>query len=211
MPLPFGGAFLPLIGAGIDALFGKSQADANAASQKEFAQHGIRWRVKDAEAAGIHPLYALGAQTHSFAPTMVGSNFAAAGQDISRAIDATRTGGERLNARLGELALERAGLENDLLRAQIAGSKAALLRQVGPPMADPLTETVMGGHPIKPNPGWSDAQDIQNRYGEPAEWLYFPFVAGADAWQNLPDQIKSGFGKGAEPFVQDPGGFVFPY
>lgn len=30
------------------------------AIQREFAQQGIRWKVEDAKAAGLHPLYALG-------------------------------------------------------------------------------------------------------------------------------------------------------
>lgn len=58
-------------------------------AQKEFAQMGIRWRVADAKAAGVHPLYALGAQTHSFSPMSVGDRpnvLGEMGQDISSAI-----------------------------------------------------------------------------------------------------------------------------
>lgn len=40
--------------------------------QKEFAQHGISWRVDDARQAGLHPLAALGAQVTSFSPSFVG-------------------------------------------------------------------------------------------------------------------------------------------
>lgn len=203
-------AAAPLIGAGIDWFTGRQAAGDNANLQREFAQNGIRWRVEDAQRAGIHPLYALGAQTHQASPVHVGTNFAAAGQDFSRAMEATRTGPERVNAQLQALTLERAGLENELLRSQIAGSKAALLRQVGPAMPDGVTNTVMGGHKIKADPGWSDAQDIQNRYGEPAEWIYFPFVAGADAWHNRPGWLRQEFGKGAAPLPID-NGFVFPY
>lgn len=36
--------------------------------QKEFAQNGIRWKVEDANRAGIHPLAALGAMPASFTP-----------------------------------------------------------------------------------------------------------------------------------------------
>jgi hypothetical protein len=39
---------------------------ANIKYQREFAQHGIRWKVQDAIAAGIHPYYAMGAPTSSF-------------------------------------------------------------------------------------------------------------------------------------------------
>ena len=35
------------------------------ANQREFAKHGIQWRVDDAKAAGIHPLAALGSPTRS--------------------------------------------------------------------------------------------------------------------------------------------------
>lgn len=41
-------------------------ARENMAMQKEFAQHGLRWRVDDAVAAGLHPLAALGASGSSF-------------------------------------------------------------------------------------------------------------------------------------------------
>lgn len=101
----------------------------NAALQREFAQNGVRWRVEDAKAAGIHPLFALGANTHSFSPVMqypedtdtgLGPYVSGMGQDIGRAIDATRTRPERDAARMTALELERAELQNDLLRSQIA-------------------------------------------------------------------------------------------
>lgn len=127
-----------------------SQQDAsaaNAATQKEFAQHGVRWKVEDAKQAGIHPLYALGASTISFSPSYVGSTYDGirqSGQDISRAINATRTGSERsdANARLAALGLERAELENDLLRSQIARSNS----QIGPSFPGSAVET----YPVAP-------------------------------------------------------------
>lgn len=68
-------------------------------AQREFAQMGIRWKVDDARAAGIHPLYALGANTTSFAPIAVqdsyGPALAQAGQDVSRAMQAAQTQQER--------------------------------------------------------------------------------------------------------------------
>lgn len=68
-------------------------------AQREFAQHGIRWKVEDAKAAGLHPLAAMGASGASFSPVMVGDTYgpamAQAGQDISRAVEATRTQPER--------------------------------------------------------------------------------------------------------------------
>lgn len=106
--------------------FQSSMADRNAALQREFAQHGVRWRVADAQAAGIHPLFALGMQPIQASPSMVGGDsslfegLSRAGQDIGRAIDSTRTEDERVNSRMEALALERSELQNELLRSQIA-------------------------------------------------------------------------------------------
>ena len=108
--------------------------------QKEFAQSGIQWRAADARAAGIHPALAMGAQTQSFgssvgvpqtSPTgaspFVGSDFgsgvAKAGQDISRALTATRTEDARVDAytkTVQDLTTQKMGMENALLAAQIS-------------------------------------------------------------------------------------------
>lgn len=100
-----------LIGAAADLIGGrKSQSNAarmnaqNIAMQKEFAQFGIRWRVEDAKAAGLHPLYALGGQIPSFSPTVsmdsVGPSISSAGQNVQRAISATSTSEEKMAHRL---------------------------------------------------------------------------------------------------------------
>lgn len=114
----------------------KKQNQANEAAaireenlQREFAQSGIQWKVKDAEAAGVHPLFALGANTTSYQPTSVGggaSNFdfvGQAGQNIGRAIDATRsTPASALALQLGKIQIEGAQLDNDLKRTQLASA-----------------------------------------------------------------------------------------
>lgn len=99
-----------LIAAGIGAatsLLGGSRSNKENAKlmaqqmafQKEFAQHGVRWRVEDAKAAGLHPLYALGAQLPSGQPMVIpdamGPAIAEAGQNVSRAIAAGMTAQER--------------------------------------------------------------------------------------------------------------------
>lgn len=114
-------------------------AEADRALQRQFATEGIRWRVADAKAAGLHPLFALGAQLPSSSPTTfipgtgsdpMGGAIADASQHLGRAIESTRTGPERVQERLGELAITRAELENDLLRSQ----NALLIQQSNPPM-----------------------------------------------------------------------------
>lgn len=109
------------------------------ALQREFAQNGIRWRVQDAQAAGIHPLYAMGASVPTYSPVSTAftpntgfvDGLARMGQDISRAVHSTRTEQERHAAVLEGLQIERAHLENDLLRSQIAKMNHS---QVGPAM-----------------------------------------------------------------------------
>lgn len=105
--------------------------NTNIQMQKDFAQQGIRWRVADAKAAGIHPLFALGSSGASFSPiattvgadTSMGTALANAGQDVGRAINSTRTQSERVTAvseAAQKLSLTKMDLENQLLASQIA-------------------------------------------------------------------------------------------
>lgn len=105
------GAGASLLGGAISSDRNRKQAHAQEDAQREFAQHGIRWKVADAKAAGIHPLYALGASTHSYSPVQIndsiGPAVSQAGQDLSRAYMATRTPDERIDA-AGQFMLNRA-------------------------------------------------------------------------------------------------------
>lgn len=129
-----------IIGGIIGNNAAEKQAKQNIKLQKDFAQQGIRWKVADAKAAGIHPLAALGAQTHSYAPQVggtgnVGTGLAAAGQDIARGINATRSDSERVDAytkTIQDLNIQRMGLENEML-----GSQIAKINQAGTPPAMP--------------------------------------------------------------------------
>lgn len=132
----------------------RENKEKDIALQREFAQEGIRWKVADAKAAGLHPLYAMGANTVSYAPSSIGivpedglaRGLASASQDFGRAIDATRTQDERSEAVTGaatKLALEKGALENDLLRTQIAKMRG----QVGPPMPSLADKNAIEGQP----------------------------------------------------------------
>lgn len=103
----------------------------NIAMQKLFAQEGIRWKVADAKAAGIHPLYALGANTVSFQPSSIGAipdmskadkwnALRDAGQDIGRAISAKQTTAERLQERLLLAQIEGQEIENASKASDVA-------------------------------------------------------------------------------------------
>lgn len=108
------GAIAGAVGSIAGGLLNKKSAESSQSSsdywnaqniqlQKDFAKKGIRWKVADAKAAGLHPLAALGASTASFSPIPVGSvpdysmgnAVAEMGQDISRAISATQSKSER--------------------------------------------------------------------------------------------------------------------
>jgi hypothetical protein len=145
------------IGAGASLYAGaqnrKAAAKANQQNynmQKEFAQSGIQWKVADAKKAGIHPLAALGAQTHSANPSFVPGDYSgvgSAGQDISRAIQSTASASGRsdaYNRSIRALGLRRMELENNLLAAQIAK-----VTQAGQPPALPTD----GGNTLLPGQG----------------------------------------------------------
>lgn len=121
----------------------------NIALQREFAQMGIRWKVEDAKAAGLHPLYALGGSGAAFAPspTLVHGSppevraalqdappqsgyLGTMGQDIGRALTATLD-----PAQAAERALQLKLLEAqvDTQHAQAVYYRSQALRGNGSP------------------------------------------------------------------------------
>lgn len=175
-------------------------ADRNIELQKQFAREGIQWRVEDAKKAGIHPLAALGAQTHSFSPVAVGSAvpdfspLAQAGQDVARAIHATRDPGAKIDAytkTVQDLTVQRMGLENQILEAQLA-SQIAKVNQPGTPpgiptaagteyLIDGQTETIVGTPTIEFNEKFERSP---SRPGVPyAEYGTIPEIT----WMRTPD------------------------
>lgn len=192
----------PLISAGASLAGGllnsRAQQKANDANalmaqeniklQKEFATHGIRWKVDDAREAGIHPLYALGAQTTSFSPVSVGavpatglgSGLAAAGQDLSRALNATRTAPERLEATAAaRLQLEGLSLDNDIKRATYASALQKIKQNENPPIpaigpfAVPESDKaakreplMLDGNRVRTDPGTSPGKAWEDQLGD---------------------------------------------
>lgn len=136
----------------VGGLMGQAEKDKDRALQKEFAQQGVRWRVEDAKAAGIHPVFALGASGASFQPvggTGIAEGVSSMGQNIAQAVDRTRTVPEKIDAYTAatqNLTLERMGLENQLLRAQIGAASS-------PPMPS-------GDYPMPGQPGSGTADVV---------------------------------------------------
>lgn len=112
------GAGASLLGGVISDKSARKQQRASLDAQREFAQHGIRWRVEDAKAAGLHPLYALGASTTGPSiPVMesgLGRGLSEAGQHVGRAVAAQESP--------DQAAARRWSLE--LLKSQVAESDA---------------------------------------------------------------------------------------
>ncbi|AXH73285.1 MAG: DNA pilot protein [Microviridae sp.] len=212
--LQFIAPILGSLASGAMSLIGGQKANEQKAAgqereielQKEFAQNGLRWKVEDAQRAGVHPLAALGATGAQYSPVGLGDNdtaasFSAAGQDFSRAIDATRTQPERMGAigaKMQTLGLERASLENDLLRAQILD----ITRPRTPPFPLAGTDYAMPGQPasgglkvagvpIVKDKGWSDAQDVEDRYGDLVQMVYGAGVLGADGLKHVLDGLPA--------------------
>lgn len=149
-----GGREMPLdfIGNLIDTGVGFLQADKERKRQKEFAQNSIQWRTKDALKAGIHPLAAMGMPLHSASPIMVGTDFGQMGQNIDNGIRRQRGASNAMET----LALEKVGLENKLLGAQIRNMETDTASKVkqfeNAPVADIAhTQTYDGMQAVVPS------------------------------------------------------------
>lgn len=160
-------AAIGLVGKGLDAYSADKNnetqlqiARENMALQREFAQSGVQWKVADAQKAGIHPLAALGANTTSFSPVSLGdlkgSNFGEMGQDIGRAVKAAMSDQDRAEETRREaekLTLEKAGLENEILRTELASKQKRMETNPGA-VAMPGNTSVLSRVPMpRPFPG----------------------------------------------------------
>lgn len=202
-----GGSLLPVAAS----LFGGSDSGppgGDFKAMKSANMAAIAGKMEAAEKYGISKLYALGAPTVSPAVSVggesssgLGEALANMGQDISRSVAAGQSDMERT---IQKLTLEKAGLENEYLRAQINSVNSRTTRESGPPMPVPgalnpetlkqpsRTTGINLGVGYQTNPYVSDAQTLTDRYGEGwLEWL-LPFViGGADAYHNMPSRPRS--------------------
>lgn len=186
-----------LLGGSISDSRNRRLAREQMAMQREFAQHGIRWRVEDAKAAGLHPLYALGAQVPSYSPlysqSAMGPALAEAGQSIGRAVAATSTPMERELARI-QLETAKAAMREGDARAGLLESDLARRRaEDGIPLVDPVSgfksfpvnvqDAVMGEQgdlsPYKLEFGGD--QTVSNPGVAPGFWTQFKWSASGPA------------------------------
>lgn len=137
----------------VDDAFKLYQQRRGEAFQEQFAKEGIRWRVADAEAAGLSPVYGagLGGAVGSPIPIM-SSSLGEMGQNISRAALAAATPEEKERAVLGNALVhsqinaedqraEGLRLQNEKLRRELAV-------QPGPPSIFGVGSGGSGNSPV---------------------------------------------------------------
>lgn len=148
-----GGATAGFLSQGENA-HARNQADqemaANIRMQKEFAKNGIRWRVEDAKAAGLHPLAALGASSMGYSPVTSISEpdhsrsdmVRDLGQNISRATMVSATPEEKTYR---ALQVESLAIDNALKKKELEG-----LTQPGTPSISSFGSGIIPGQGNSP-------------------------------------------------------------
>lgn len=181
---------------------GEREARLNRRLQQQALQQGIQWKVKDAELAGIHPVFALGASTNMPAP--ITTDFGG----YERIAEATARNAMAIGDRVAQ---QRAQAQADALAAaQIreSESRTALnLQEVSdraraaqaPRYSSgvaPSSTTLPPAVPWKTSPT-ARAQYIQDEYGDMVEWPYGAARLLYDLFLNIGEAARSR--KGAVP------------
>lgn len=133
--------------------FAREQQDESEALQREFAQNGIRWRVEDAKAAGLHPLFALGGGGSAYTPSAQSVSFGSdnhmgravseAGQHIARSIQPSMTAEQR-ETHQAQLEALRAASLRDTAHADYYASLAGRARTE--PASAPFPQVPSSAH-----------------------------------------------------------------
>lgn len=208
MAISVGGAILGAAGIGAAASIG-GQLLAGKRSGGSIGQ-----TVKQATAAGIHPLYALGA---GYNPPAMPSSGSGLGEGISRAGEALAGGGEAYARNLRAEAsfagdqnmdmarhgaqMKKLAAETDYILQNTEFTKHKMLQDrlnytgIGRgsfppgPAPNPMVEGVQTGRQPKTgyafDPGVSDADVMEGRIGEISDFTYGPWVALKDHYYNM--------------------------
>lgn len=200
-----------ILGGALGAREGNKARDAAATNfgqqlkfQEDLAQFGIRWRVDDAKAAGIHPLAALGANLTNYSPIPMSFGadnswsdaLSSAGQNIGRAVEATMSERERLATVAKQNAVQDAQLEESKARTELYRAQALeAIHATNPPFPTQVAGIIQGQGNSSPTNG--DAWKTVTPPG-----------GGAVTSEVVPAQITAGNPNkphvidGAEPDVQ---------
>lgn len=156
--------------------------------QKEFAQHGIQWRVEDAKAAGLHPLFALGGGGAAYAPQPVGfsdrgsglgDSISAAGQALSGVVGRVETPEQK---QMKALAVKESEARVGKDEAQAAYYWSMAMREYQQDQGQPGFPTVLGSG-LRPGGGSVDGVTV------PSRLQYAP--GNTDAISIKPNEVTS--------------------
>lgn len=224
------GEILGSIGSAIGGIFGQSSANKMAQAQldwqKKLAYQQVQMRVQDATKAGIHPLAALGMSPVSFSPVSVGDpagSFAAAGQNIGRAMGAVGTKDDRaaqLSLELARSQIEGSNIDNMIKKTELA---SRVRRSLGPtatgsPLAPlPGPNTARGadiGGQVVPTPlgfNWefgphATSEEIERQYGDIIQNVYGGARLFSDIVRNVHNSADI---KAADDWVKSVGAELF--
>lgn len=164
MAAPFIGGGTALASGALGAWNQREMMEDQLHQQQQFAQMGIRWRVADAEAAGLHPLYALNAPLIQPSPIGIGGNplgegLANMGQEVSRAIRAQETPDQRmekdlrlqlLKSQIGE-SDARAGYYDSMAMRNFVNDRSSPAMPPAVPMANQFDAVRQGLVTVKPD------------------------------------------------------------
>lgn len=160
------------------------------AKQEEFAKYGLQWKVADAKAAGLHPLFGLGGGA-SYSPVNAMSDAGSmgsasgpagtgmgmpglpatetsnplrdVGQDLSRAIMATQTERERQEDQISDIQKRYMESQINLNNARASElQRSAMNAQIGPSFPDVNKGQRVGAVEVKP------AENISHAPGSPS-------------------------------------------
>lgn len=196
------GAAGSLLGGFMSSSSQKRQNDRNIAAQDYANRHSIQMRTADAKAAGIHPLYALGSPTMSTAMRVgdesMGTGVANASRQIGTGLEkmgqakANNLDSQYKSALISNMDLKNVGqgIENEASLLQLNA-----LKNKGQTDARNPDDLSMGALQISKDKTWSDAQKVEDRYGDLASWLYGIGVIGADGLKTSKTQLKKTYPK----------------
>lgn len=170
------GAGIGLLGGALSNMSHENQASKGYGSQREALQNSIRWRVADAKAAGIHPLYALGSAPMSMQPMTfqdaIGPAVQQMGQSVGDIARAQETEHDRIMKfeayRNAVSQTEKNDAEAGYYR-QLTANAAAPPTNINPPNGLGIQHE-MGQHPIGGGQGMIDlkaAENISTKTNEP--------------------------------------------
>ena len=184
----------PYVVAGISALGGLLSSRASKTSVDNTAlERGIQMRVADAKKAGIHPLYAMGANIPS--PTVVPQTGSGVGDALQAGAKSFQSS-QRIQTNKGVAAAQINSLNASAARDQALAAEtlSRIKRAQQAANANPTSSrlddiAIAGGRRVRTDPTAITAEKAEERYGELGEFMGGNITAGADLAANIPESV----------------------